>query len=44
MALMTALNNVTKRGIAQVSNASRINEFAKEPVLDFVVPRFKRAR
>lgn len=43
-ALMTALNNVTNRGIAHVSNARRMREFANEPVLDLVVPLFKRAK
>lgn len=44
MARITALNNVTNNGIAQVSKASRMRAFAKDPVLDLVVPRLKRAR
>lgn len=44
IALITALKSVTNSGIAQVSKASRIRAFAKEPVLDLVVPRFRRAR
>lgn len=44
MVLITALKSVTNNGIAQVSNASRMSEFAKDPVLDFVVPRLRRAR
>lgn len=44
IALITALKSVTNSGMAHVSNASRMRELANEPVLDLVVPRFRRAR
>lgn len=44
IARMAALKSVTNNGIAHVSKASRMREFAKEPVLDLAVPRRRRAK